>query len=139
MKIFKSVVNDKELMIRPSGNPDYMVLGIRDSHLHGRVEMIGISREDIPSITFAMAESAGWSDEVKPYSLSTPMVRQVYVNASPVYSPKERQQAFNIWLDKVKTEAKVEALKEAADDWHAENTGTSPRAYNWLLDRAEQV
>jgi len=63
MKIFKSVVNDKELMIRPSGKPDYMVLGIRDSHLHGRVEMIGISREDIPSVMVSLAESVGWPEE----------------------------------------------------------------------------
>ena len=73
------------------------------------------------------------------YNPRTELVRQIYVYASSVYSPEERQQAFDNWLEKVKTEAKVEALKEAADDWHAENTGTSPRAYNWLLDRAEQV
>lgn len=31
------------------------------------------------------------------------------------------------------------ALYEAADAWHAENAGTSPKAYKWLWARADAV
>lgn len=35
--------------------------------------------------------------------------------------------------------AAKQALEDAADDWHAENVGTSPRAYIWLRARAASI
>ena len=32
--------------------------------------------------------------------------------------------------------AKAEALREAADAWHAEHEGTRPGPYGWMWDRA---
>ncbi|MGO2188841.1 MAG: hypothetical protein ACTH4Y_11435 [Microbacterium gubbeenense] len=32
----------------------------------------------------------------------------------------------------------VALIEELADEWHADNTGTSPRAYNWLREKARQ-
>ena len=29
-------------------------------------------------------------------------------------------------------------IEKLADEWHADNTGTSPRAYNWLREKARQ-
>ena len=34
--------------------------------------------------------------------------------------------------------AKAEALREAADAWHAEHRGTRPGPYNWMWDRATE-
>ena len=34
--------------------------------------------------------------------------------------------------------AKAEALREAADAWHAEHKGTRPGPYNWMWDRATE-
>ena len=34
--------------------------------------------------------------------------------------------------------AKAEALREAADAWHAEHGGTRPGPYNWMWDRAAE-
>lgn len=38
-------------------------------------------------------------------------------------------------------EATVRAstLRDAADAWHAENAGTSPRVHGWLWARADQI
>lgn len=35
--------------------------------------------------------------------------------------------------------AKAEALREAADAWHAEHEGTRPDPYNWMWDRADRI
>lgn len=42
-------------------------------------------------------------------------------------------------LRAVATAAAKNALEEAADAWHEENTGTSPRAYGWLRARAQSI
>ena len=34
--------------------------------------------------------------------------------------------------------AKAEALREAADAWHAEHEGTRPGPYGWMWDRAAE-
>lgn len=39
--------------------------------------------------------------------------------------------------DRRKTAAR--ALRDAADDWHLENTGTSPRMHSWLNARADRI
>ena len=36
-------------------------------------------------------------------------------------------------------EVKAEALREAADEWHAEHYGTRPAAYKFLWDRADRL
>ena len=36
-------------------------------------------------------------------------------------------------------EVAAKALRDAADDWHAENSGTAPRMHRWLRDRADQI
>ena len=34
--------------------------------------------------------------------------------------------------------AQADALREAADAWHAEHGGTRPGPYNWMWDRAAE-
>ena len=33
----------------------------------------------------------------------------------------------------------AEALRDAADAWHAEHEGTRPGPYNWMWDRADRI
>ena len=46
---------------------------------------------------------------------------------------------FDRWLAQVKAKAQVEALREAADDWHEEHVGTRPVPYKWLHGRADRI
>ena len=40
---------------------------------------------------------------------------------------------------RTESEIKAEALRDAADEWHAEHYGTRPAAYKFLWDRADQI
>lgn len=42
-------------------------------------------------------------------------------------------------VGEIRAEAQVEALRDAADDWHEERVGTRPGLYKWLWDRADRI
>lgn len=46
-------------------------------------------------------------------------------------------EGFDGWLAKHDSTLAQQVLRHAASDWHAENSGTSPRLYKWLEDRAD--
>ena len=46
--------------------------------------------------------------------------------------------AWDEWIARVRRDAKAEALREAADAWHAEHEGTRPGPYGWMWDRATE-
>lgn len=45
----------------------------------------------------------------------------------------------NSEMDRFLAAVRAQAVREAAQAWHAENSGTSPRAYQWLWERAEAI
>ena len=69
------------------------------------------------------------------YTPTTEQVRAVYAMRPSIDETTRRESQFDRWLEQVN----AEALEEAADAWHAENLGTSPRAYKWFWDRAKQL
>ena len=47
--------------------------------------------------------------------------------------------ALSLLPGRPEAEVKAEALREAADEWHAEHYGTRPAAYKFLWDRADRL
>lgn len=48
---------------------------------------------------------------------------------------EEHQAAF----DRARAAHDAQVLRDAADRWHTENTGTAPRMYSWLLAEADRI
>ena len=70
-------------------------------------------------------------------------VREWYIAGrrthNPFASDAELVERFDTWLTQHDREVAAGALRDAADDWHAENSGTAPRMHRWLRDRADQI
>lgn len=71
------------------------------------------------------------------YTPTTEEVREEYLRDLQSHYNSIAEDRFDRWFEGVRREVAEKALTEAADDWHRENTGTSPRMYNWLRARAE--
>ena len=46
---------------------------------------------------------------------------------------------LDLWPGESRAAVQAEALRDAADEWHAEHYGTRPVAYRWLWDRADRL
>ena len=77
---------------------------------------------------------------------TTDQVRSFYAHDSedeyhdPIAYPshvRSAEQAFDRWLEQVKREAKVEALREAADEWTQGKLSEVPRMADRLHERIE--
>ena len=49
------------------------------------------------------------------------------------------ERVLDLWPGRTESEVKAEALRDAADEWHAEHYGTRPAAYKFLWDRADRL
>lgn len=49
------------------------------------------------------------------------------------------RRAFEAGWDAHDAEVAEKALRDAADEWHAEHSGTRPVPYNWLRARADAL
>ena len=52
---------------------------------------------------------------------------------------KRADAVLDLWPGRTESEVKAEALRDAADEWHAEHYGTRPAAYKFLWDRADRL
>ena len=49
------------------------------------------------------------------------------------------RRVLDLWPGRSEAEVAAEALRDAADEWHAEHYGTRPAAYKFLWDRADRL